>query len=313
MGADINERADRYLNPFTDFGFKKLFGIEPNKDLLIDFLNQLIKDEGKIVDIEYMNPEKLGNRKEDRRAIFDIYCKNEKGEKFIVEMQKAKINFFKDRSIYYSSFPIQEQGMRGEWDFNLKAVYTIGILDFIFESDKGNQEYYHHEVKLLNTKTKEVFFDKLTYIYIEMPKFTKTEEELENQFEKWLYILKNMPNLYDIPAKLQERIFKKVFRESEIANFSREDKAEYEKSLKIYRDLQGVVNTAKQDGHEEGRKEGIKEGRKEGIKQGELKKTNEMIKNALEKSFDASTIAELVGMKIEEVEEKIERIKRGEL
>ena len=100
---------DKYINPFTDFGFKKLFGSELNKDLLIDFLNQVLPGKHKIKDLTYARTEQLGNTETDRKAIFDLYCIGENGERFIVEMQKAKQNFFKDRSVYYSSFPIQEQ------------------------------------------------------------------------------------------------------------------------------------------------------------------------------------------------------------
>lgn len=97
---------EKYINPFTDFGFKRLFGEEPNKDLLLDFLNELLKEsEGRIVDLNYMKTEHLGSTQIDRKAIFDIYCENEKGEKFIVELQKAKQKFFKDRSVFYSTFP----------------------------------------------------------------------------------------------------------------------------------------------------------------------------------------------------------------
>jgi predicted transposase/invertase (TIGR01784 family) len=93
---------DKYINPFTDFGFKKLFGTELNKDLLMDFLNELLKQESvEIVDLSYLNPEQLGRSKDDRKAIFDIYCETKSGEKIIVELQKAKQNFFKDRSVYY--------------------------------------------------------------------------------------------------------------------------------------------------------------------------------------------------------------------
>jgi len=92
----------RYLNPLTDFGFHKIFGTESNKDLLIDFLNQVIKEEGLITDIEYLRPEQFGDFETDRKAIFDIFCITEKGDYFIVEMQKAKRAFFKERSIYGS-------------------------------------------------------------------------------------------------------------------------------------------------------------------------------------------------------------------
>jgi len=86
-------------------------------------------------------------------------------------LQKAKQNYFKDRSVYYSTFPIQQQAERGDWNFELKAVYTIGILDFVFEEDKTDNKVFHHEVKMINTRTGKVFFDKLTYIYLEMPKY----------------------------------------------------------------------------------------------------------------------------------------------
>ena len=126
---------ERFINPFTDYGFKRLFGEEPNKDLLLDFLNQLLKEqEGEIVDLQYTNAEQLGLNKYERNAIFDIYCTNVKGEHFIVEMQKAEQDYFKDRALFYSSFPIQKQAKKGKWNFELKAVYTIAILDFIYSS-----------------------------------------------------------------------------------------------------------------------------------------------------------------------------------
>ena len=154
---------EKYINPFTDFGFKKLFGSEFNKPLLIDFLNEVIGSEaGKIKELHFLSTEKLASYANERKAIFDIYCENEQGEKFIVELQKAKQNYFKDRSIYYSTFPIQEQAQKGNWNFKLKAVYTIGILDFIFEEDKADKEVFHHEVKMIDSRTGKVFFDKLT-------------------------------------------------------------------------------------------------------------------------------------------------------
>jgi len=251
---------DKYLNPFTDFGFKKLFGIEPNKDILIDFLNELLrKDEGEIKDITYLSQEQLGRTMSERKAVFDIYCENERGEKFIVELQKAKQNYFKDRSIYYSTFPIQNQAEKGGWDFELKSVYTVGILDFVFDEDKDCNQVFHHEVQLFDKSIQEVFYDKLTYIYLEMPKFTKAIDELETHFDKWLYVLKNLENLTDRPVKLRERIFNKLFEQAEISSFDDEEYSEYEKSLKTYRDLKNSIDTARGEGREEGRKEGREE------------------------------------------------------
>jgi len=249
---------DTYISPFTDFGFKKLFGTEPNKDLLIDFLNTLLdKETGEIIDLTYLPKEQLPPRINDRKAIFDIYCENTVGEKFIVEIQKAKQNYFKERSIYYSTFPIQQQAEKGDWDFKLTAVYTIGILDFIFDEDKDDTDVFHHEVQLFNKQTQKCFYDKLTYIYLEMPKFTKTEAQLETHFDKWLYVLKNLSDLLERPQKLQDRVFQKLFEQAAIANYSDTEYAEYEESLKVYRDLQNVIDTAYDDGKLEGIEEGI--------------------------------------------------------
>ena len=190
---------DRYVNFYTDFAFKKLFGTEINKDLLISFLNALLQGREEIKNISYLNTEHLGTQEYDRRAVFDVYCTNERGEYFLVEMQKGEQQFFKDRSIYYSSFAMREQAPRGNWDYGLKAIYTIGILNFCFSTSTPS---YYHEVKLMETDTKEVFYDKLTLIYLEMPKFTKTESELETLFDKWLYAIRNLASLMERPRAL---------------------------------------------------------------------------------------------------------------
>ena len=127
----------KYLNPFTDFGFKKIFGEQASKPLLLDFLNALLPNTNKIVDLTFKNNEQLGQTDLDRKAIYDIYCENEKGEKFIVEMQKTHHLYFKERMVYYSTFPIQKQAEKGlQWKFDVKAVYCIGILDFKFDDDE---------------------------------------------------------------------------------------------------------------------------------------------------------------------------------
>ena len=258
---------EKYINPFTDFGFKKLFGEEPNKDLLIDFLNQVLKGEH-VKDLTYLKTEQLGPNFSDKRAIFDIYCENDKGEKFIVEMQKVKQKYFKDRSVYYSTFPIQQQAVTGDWNFELKSIYTIGILDFVFEEDKKNQDFFHWEVKLMETTKKTVFNDKLTYIYLELPKFNKTEKELETRFDKWLYVLKNLPKLDRLPAKMKDIVFEKLFKVAEIAMFEPVEREIYEDSLKYYRDLVNSMDTAEQDGKEKGKREEKIEIAKKSLKEG---------------------------------------------
>jgi predicted transposase/invertase (TIGR01784 family) len=286
--------TERYIDPFTDFGFKKLFGEECNKDLLLDFLNELLhKEEGRIVSLSYLKSEKLGFSENSRKAIFDLYCENEKGEKFIVELQKAKQDFFKDRTLFYSTFPITEQAPSGDWNFELKSVYTIAILNFVFDEDKNDPLKYRYDVMLSDIETHEVFYDKLTFIYLEMPKFTKEIDELDTRFEKWMYVIKNLKRLDEIPNTLRERIFEKMFAAAEVAKLTHIEYVSYVDSVNAYRDWNNCMNTAIREGTEkavakvvekavaeavakatedakvEARAEGLAEGRMEGRMEGE--------------------------------------------
>ena len=267
----------RYINPYTDFGFKKLFGTEMNKDLLISFLNALFNgSEKEIEDIQYLNGENLGDGYGDRRSIFDVYCKTKDGSRFIVEMQKAEQAFFKDRSIYYSTTPIRQQAPKGEWDYHLKNVYTVGILNFEFPNDEYPSDSYRHEIKLKDVEDNHVFYDKLTFIYLEMPKFSKTEDELETMFDKWMFVLKNLYRLLDRPKALQDRVFKKLFEQAEIARYSEAERYQYEESRKVFWDNYSVMKTAVDkglakglaEGHAKGLAEGLAEGRAEGLAEG---------------------------------------------
>ena len=258
----------KYINPYTDFGFKKLFGTPLNKDLLISFLNSLFEGKEVIQDLTYLNGENLGNSYGDRRAIFDVYCENEQGETFIVEMQKAEQQFFKDRSVFYSTFPIQNQGKKGIWDFKLKGVYTVGILDFVFPDNEYPKNSLRHEVKLMDVGDKHVFYDKLTFLYLEMPKFTKKEEELKTMYDKWLFVLHNLSRLMKRPAALQERIFTRLFEQAEIARYTPEERQDYEDSLKVYRDMKNVLDTAELKGMKKGMEQGMKKGMEQGMEKG---------------------------------------------
>ena len=294
---------ERYVNFYTDFAFKKLFGTEVNKDLLISFLNALLHGREEISEITYLNTEHLGTQEYDRRAVFDVYCKNEKGEYFLVEMQKGEQQFFKDRSIYYSTFAIREQAPRGEWNYGLKGIYTIGILNFCFENTDPS---YYHEVKLLDTKTKEVFYDKLTFIYLEMPKFTKTEAELETLFDKWLYVIRNLASLMERPRALQEKVFQHLFDAAEIAKFDKKERYEYEESLKAYRDLFSVIETAELRGEKRGEEKGRAEGLKEGLAQGLREVERNKISTARKMKQLGMALADIVivsGLSEEEIQQ----------
>ena len=247
----------KYINPFTDFGFKKIFGEEASKPLLIDFLTNLLP-ESNIVDLTFKDKEQFGKTEDDRKAVYDIYCKNANGERIIVELQKAKQKYFKDRTIYYSSFPIQEQAEKGEWNYELKSVYCVGILDFKFDEDKQIKDEVIHTIQLKDQHN-QVFYDKLKFVYLEMPHFNKKENELQGRLDKWLYFIKHLEDFQSIPEIFKDDIFVKAFEKAEIAKYTEKERIEYEESLKVYRDLKGVIDTAFDEGKIEGKIEGITE------------------------------------------------------
>ncbi len=289
----MNNR-DKYINPFTDFGFKRLFGTEYNKALLIDFLNQVLGNREQVADLTYLNSENQGKTETDRKAVFDLYCENEKGEKFIIEVQNVKQQYFKDRSIFYATFPIQEQALKGSiWDYSLKAVYTIGILNFISSDELDDPDRYWREIQLMDTQTAEVFFGKLTFIYLEVPKFRKKEEDLVIHFDKWMYVLHNLSRLPEKPRQLQEKIFEQLFSEAELAKLTPEDMRTYEESQKIYWDNYSVLEYAKREGREEGRQEGRLEGQKAAVV---------LIAQAMKEDGESlERIAKLTGLSSEEI------------
>ena len=281
----------KYINPFTDFGFKKIFAEEANKPLLIDFLNTLLPEKSQINNLSFKNPENLGQTIVDRKSIFDIYCEAANGDKFIVELQKAKQNFFKDRTIYYSTFPIREQAEKGEWNYQLNAVFCIGILDFTFDDYENEIESNEvlHTIQLKNQHGK-VFYEKLTYVYLEMPNFNKVENELKTQLDKWLYFIKHLEDFQSIPEIFKnEIIFEQAFEKAELAKLTNEQFESYEGSLREYRDIKGYIDTAFDDGKAEGIAEGI------------AKEKIEIAKSMLSLGIDITLISKATGLNIDAI------------
>ncbi|MEY3050318.1 MAG: hypothetical protein RLY31_103, partial [Bacteroidota bacterium] len=269
---------------------------------LIDFLNEVLPVRHRIRELTYARNEQLGDKALDRKAIFDLYCVGENGDRFIVEMQKAKQNYFKDRTVYYASFPIQEQARKGEWDYRLSAVYLVGILDFIFSEDAAAEEV-RHEIQLKDQHCR-VFYDKLTYIYLEMPHFKKTAEELRTNFDKWLFVLQQLPYLQSRPPALQEKVFQRLFEAAEIARFDKTEKMKYEESLKYYRDLKNVVDTSFDEGKAEGLAEGLTKGKAEGLAEGLTKGKSEG------KAEGKAEVMAEIARRLKQEGESVERIVR---
>ena len=287
----MNRIEGRYISLLTDFGFMRIFGTKPNKDLLINFLNSLFEGFQVIKDVKYLNSEHVGDVFAERKPIFDVYCENEKGEKFIVEMQNASI------------FPICEDAPKSsDWNFKLDHVYIVALLNFDLSEEAFDKNDINHDVGLLDKKTHKVFNDKLSFKYVEIAKFDKTEDELVTLYDKWLYVLKNLSRLDERPAALKEKVFTKLFEEAEIAKFTPTELKEYEDSLKAYRDVKNSIDTALEKGREEGRAEVRAEGREEGRAEGRVEGVIQVAKKLLESGMDIDTIMKMTDLSKSEIE-----------
>ena len=244
----------KYINPFTDVGFKRIFGQELSKPLLLDFLNSLFEGEKHIVNLTFLDKEQPALFLEDRSLIYDIYCETDEGEKIIVEMQNKSQPFFKNRSIYYVSESIARQGERGSsWNYEIDSVYLVAFLNF---SPLDFKKQFRTDVVLAEKDTKEQFSDKLRMIYLQLPLFKKEAEECENQVERWIYLLKNMETLNRLPWAAQSAVFKKLESIADVSAMTRAERLQYDEALKKYRDTISVFEGVRIEGRMEGNAEG---------------------------------------------------------
>ena len=288
----------RYINPLIDWGFKRLFGSEVNKDILIEFL-KVIFPEYEIEDITYIPAEQLGLMEEDRKAVFDVICRAKDGKDFLVEMQHATQEHFFERALYYTSFPIMKQGRKAhadevtgvkkEWNYELDGVYFLGILNFKYEDD----DLIEHRYLLREAITGKTMTDKLKFVFIEVAKFDKKEDELDSDLDKWLYILKNLSMLLERPAALRDKIFKRIFDVAEIAGLNNIDRINYIKDMTTARDTFNQIEYAKKKSHEEGREEGLVKGREEG--------RNSIVLKMLQNNLPVQIICDVTGLSMEDV------------
>ena len=247
----------KFINPFTDVGFKRIFGQEISKPLLINFLNNLLEGERYIVNLTFLDKEQIPIQEGERSLIYDVYCEIEGGEHIIVEMQNKYQPYFKNRSIYYISKSIIQQGERGaDWYYDVKAVYLVAFLNFRL---KDISDEFRTDVGLMNLRTHEPFSDKFRLIYLQLPLFQKEAEECETDFERWIYVLKNMETLNRLPFAAQNSVFQKLASITDVAALSKQERRVYDESLRRYRDTVIVMEGQRAEGRAEGRAEAMLE------------------------------------------------------
>lgn len=303
MSLKSHHSENKYIEPLSDIGFKILFGRESSRDILIGFLNAVLDTDGKdpITELTYLDKEKPMESTDGRSIAYDIHCKTETGHRFIVEMQNKPQKYFKERTVFYVARAITEQGEPGNWNYNFMPVYAIAISQFKLDP---NDQRVRVDAILADTQTHKQFSDSMRLIYIQLPNFTiQTPEECMTDFDRWIYILKNMRDMETMP--FVQDIFRRVEQVASVENLNADDRRRYERDLKFYRDYHNTIDYAKEQGLAEGRAEGRAKGREEGRAEGRA----EGIKNTLKKTalamkskgFDIPEIAELLDLSEEEV------------
>jgi predicted transposase/invertase (TIGR01784 family) len=278
-----------YINPLTDFGFKRIF---TDKELIIAFLSDIVGT--KITDLQYLDPGMLGNQTDERKAVFDLYCYTENEEYFIVEMQVARQTYFKDRALFYSSCAVRHQAPKGRyWNYKLKAVYFVGILNFSIFPEPEAHDTVIERVSLWRTEMQKPFSDKFTMIFVELSKFEKTAAELQSNTDKWLYLLKHLWQMKTPPAEITEKIFKRLMELAKIKSLTLEEMKEYKQSIMEYHEVQRVAEYALIEGMEKG----MQKGREEGMEA----KAVAFAQKLAQKGMNIIEIADLTDLPIEQV------------
>lgn len=262
-------RRSGYASLTNDYMFKRIFGSEECKDILIAFLNRIVGN-GEITDVAFLNTEHLGPTEDDRKAVFDISVRTQSGEEYIVEMQLAQQTHFRDRALFYTGYPVINQAERARekyiethgdpagfrWDFSLKPVRFIGVVNFSMDHGPGwDERRYHSSYRLREDMAGELLHDKLQFIFLELARFDKTEDELEDYYDKWMYLFKNMQRLHDRPESFNEKEFDRLFDMAKICNFTPEQYNNYQEAQKMKYDYENTIDFARQQGREIGREE----------------------------------------------------------
>jgi predicted transposase/invertase (TIGR01784 family) len=270
-----------FLDPTNDVAFKRIFGNEANKDILISFLNNILdfKEQYRIFDIEFLDTHqtpKLNNLKD---TILDVRCKDGRGISYIIEMQVAKPSNFEKRALYYTSKAYINQIEIGEDYPKLNQVIFVGIVDF--EMFIGENYITNHLI--LNTETLKNEINDFRFCFIELPKFTKREEELITIADKWIYFLKNAKKLKIMPSNVVEKEIQEAYSILDRFNWTVEEYDYYERYGVALQDARGRIEQGFMDGMKKGKIEGIEEG----IEKGKI----QTAKKALQNGIDIKTIA----------------------
>ena len=297
----------KYADLLDDEVFKLVFGRESTKDVMIEFLNQVITDR-KIVDLEFIDKEMHPIERDAKGTVYDMFCKTDDGSRIIVEVQRRKQPFYPERALYYSTFQIQRQVESGAEYYDFLPVYVVSILNFRMDNTSENTNV-KSVYRIYEETTHRLLTNRITFIFLELEKFQKTLEELDGDILEGMYFcFKNMTNLDERPDILKHSVFGKIFEVSELLNMDNVTRSKVLDKMTTERDLRNQMRYFKEttlaegmaQGMAEGMAQGMAQGMAEGMAQGMAQGRAETVKQMLAAGISAETIANALGISVEE-------------
>ncbi len=293
----------KYLDPKNDIAFKKIFGSEKNKDILLHFLNNILGSfkDSPIVDIDFSSTTLTPKIDKKKLSIVDILCKDEKGAFYIIEMQVSANHGFEKRAQYYTAKVYSDQAMVGEEYQNLKRVIFIAISDYVIFSEPENVDY-KSEHAILNQKTKEQNLKDLCFVFIELPKFHKTKEELSSVEEKWCYFFKHAheTTTEDLEKVIgKDHIINKAYTVLNQHYWTKKELMSYDKIKRARRDHLAILQYKLNEEEAKGLKKGLEQGKIEGKLEGKM----ELAKRLLQNGIGMDLLVQSADLSKEQIEE----------
>ena len=314
----------RFVNPFTDLGFKVIFGQSASKELLITLLNELLSGEHHIEDLTFLDKEDHSENADDKGIIYDLYCRTSTGEYLIIEMQNRWHSHFLDRTLYYvcraisrqvekpsaEKVPVPEPTEEGDdcmvreapvpygIQYRLPAVYGIFLMNF---KEEGLEPKFRTDTVIADRENGRVVNRNFRQIYLQFPYFNKGLEECETLHDKLMYALKNMNNWNRMPDALKEQVFSHLERLAAVAHLSEADRLAYDKAVDRYNVSRIVENDIWEKAMTEGMQKGMEKGIEEGMEKGIEKGYREVARNLKASGASFELIIQATGLSAEEI------------
>ena len=257
------------IGPFLDISddiiFKRVFGRRANKGVLITLLNRMLPDI-RVSDLEYLSPETTGFSRENRNSRMDLRCRLDTGHEVIIEVQVRDQHDFKDRAVYYATLPILEEVEAGAELYHLTPRYVVAFIHFALEHEDDPHwlDEYRSFYSLREKTTGEKLSEAINIVFVELGRFKKSLQSIDNDLERWYFCLKEMGRLESRPEEFSTQEMRDLFETVQIESLSKAEKKDYARYMTTERDIRNQWNFAMEKATAEGLEKGLAQGREEG-------------------------------------------------